>query len=169
MMRPLFVALSAAFLLLLPRPGYAAPASKKQQPTASQQPSSSTLGPTTAAPAGASNQKVIDGIAATVNGEVITYSQVRMLVGPRERMLRQQYRGPEFEQKMQEVHNAALQDLIDRALIVHAFKEVLGVDTLLLGLALPDCQAHAPNENFPIANFEAGIRLNQALFTELGS
>jgi acetylornithine deacetylase/succinyl-diaminopimelate desuccinylase-like protein len=37
----------------------------------------------------------------------------------------------------------------------------------LLGLALPDCQAHAPNENFPIANFEAGVRLNQALLAEL--
>lgn len=51
--------------------------------------------------------------------------------------------------------------------IVQAFKDVLGVDTLLLGLALPDCQAHAPNENFPIANFEAGVRLNQALLAEL--
>lgn len=51
--------------------------------------------------------------------------------------------------------------------IVQAFKDVLGVDTLLLGLALPDCRAHAPNENFPIANFEAGVRLNQALLAEL--
>lgn len=51
--------------------------------------------------------------------------------------------------------------------IVQAFKEVLNADTLLLGLALPDCQAHAPNENFPIANLEAGIRLNQALLREL--
>lgn len=51
--------------------------------------------------------------------------------------------------------------------IVQAFKDVLKADTLLLGLALPDCQAHAPNENFPIANFEAGIRLNQALLKEL--
>jgi acetylornithine deacetylase/succinyl-diaminopimelate desuccinylase-like protein len=51
--------------------------------------------------------------------------------------------------------------------IVHAFKEVLGADTLLLGLALPDCQAHAPNENFPVASFEAGVRLNQALLEEL--
>ncbi len=53
--------------------------------------------------------------------------------------------------------------------IVQAFKDVLKADTLLLGLALPDCQAHAPNENFPIANLEAGIRLNQALLTELGA
>lgn len=53
--------------------------------------------------------------------------------------------------------------------IVQAFKDVLNADTLLLGLALPDCQAHAPNENFPIANLEAGIRLNQALLAELGA
>ncbi len=51
--------------------------------------------------------------------------------------------------------------------IVHAFREVLGVETLLLGLALPDCQAHAPNENFPLENFEAGQRLNQHLLREL--
>jgi acetylornithine deacetylase/succinyl-diaminopimelate desuccinylase-like protein len=38
---------------------------------------------------------------------------------------------------------------------------------LLLGLALPDCQAHAPNENFPIENFIAGTRLNQHLLEEL--
>jgi acetylornithine deacetylase/succinyl-diaminopimelate desuccinylase-like protein len=38
---------------------------------------------------------------------------------------------------------------------------------LLLGLALADAQIHAPNENFPVANFEAGIRMNQALLNEL--
>jgi acetylornithine deacetylase/succinyl-diaminopimelate desuccinylase-like protein len=53
--------------------------------------------------------------------------------------------------------------------IVQAFKDVLKADTLLLGLALPDCQAHAPNENFPIANLEAGIRLNKALLRELAA
>ncbi len=51
--------------------------------------------------------------------------------------------------------------------IVQAFEDVLGAPTLLLGLALPDCQAHAPNENFPIENFIAGTRLNQALLEEL--
>ena len=51
--------------------------------------------------------------------------------------------------------------------IVQTFKKILGADTLLLGLALPDCHAHAPNENFPIENFHAGIRLNQALLEEL--
>jgi acetylornithine deacetylase/succinyl-diaminopimelate desuccinylase-like protein len=51
--------------------------------------------------------------------------------------------------------------------IIQAFREILGADTLLLGLALPDCQIHAPNENFPVANFEAGILLNQHLLQEL--
>ena len=36
---------------------------------------------------------VVDGIAAVVNGEVITYSQVRALSAPQERLFRQQYTG----------------------------------------------------------------------------
>ena len=51
--------------------------------------------------------------------------------------------------------------------IVQTFKEVLGADTLLLGLALPDCQIHAPNENFSLQNFWDGIRLNRVLLAEL--
>lgn len=51
--------------------------------------------------------------------------------------------------------------------IVQSFKDILGVETLLLGLALPDCQIHAPNENFTIENYEAGIRLNQDLLAEI--
>ena len=52
--------------------------------------------------------------------------------------------------------------------IIQSFKKVLGADTLMLGLALPDCQIHAPNENFTLENFEKGIRLNQHLLDELG-
>jgi acetylornithine deacetylase/succinyl-diaminopimelate desuccinylase-like protein len=51
--------------------------------------------------------------------------------------------------------------------IIQAIKDTLQVDSLLLGLALPDCQIHSPNENFTVSNFEAGIRLNQALLEEL--
>ena len=51
--------------------------------------------------------------------------------------------------------------------IVQTFRELLGSETLLLGLADPDCRAHAPDENFPIENFESGIRLHQALLREL--
>jgi acetylornithine deacetylase/succinyl-diaminopimelate desuccinylase-like protein len=51
--------------------------------------------------------------------------------------------------------------------IVQTFRDILGADTLLLGLALSDARIHSPNENFPVENFEAGIRLNQALLEEL--
>lgn len=53
--------------------------------------------------------------------------------------------------------------------IVQSFRELLGTDTLLLGLAAPDCKAHAPDENFPIESFEAGIRLHRALLRELAA
>lgn len=51
--------------------------------------------------------------------------------------------------------------------IIQAIKDTIGVESLLLGLALPDCQIHAPNESFTVTNFEAGIRLNRALLEEL--
>lgn len=51
--------------------------------------------------------------------------------------------------------------------IVQDFRDILEADTLLLGLALADAQIHSPNENFPIENFEAGIRLNASLLREL--
>ncbi|MEP6778147.1 MAG: M20/M25/M40 family metallo-hydrolase, partial [Chthoniobacterales bacterium] len=51
--------------------------------------------------------------------------------------------------------------------IVSEFRNILGVETLLMGLALPDCRAHSPNENFPLENLEAGIRLNKAVLEEL--
>src|SRR5205809_2686377 len=51
--------------------------------------------------------------------------------------------------------------------IVSEFREILGIETLLMGLALPDCRAHSPNENFPLENFEGGIRLNKAILQEL--
>lgn len=52
--------------------------------------------------------------------------------------------------------------------IVATMKEVLGAEVLLLGLALPDAQIHAPNENFPVGNFEAGIRLHGELLRAVG-
>jgi acetylornithine deacetylase/succinyl-diaminopimelate desuccinylase-like protein len=51
--------------------------------------------------------------------------------------------------------------------IVSQFRGILGVETLLMGLALPDCRAHSPNENFPLENLEGGIRLNKAILQEL--
>ena len=65
----------------------------------------------------------MDGIAAIVNGDVITYSQVRELSAPREKLLRSQFTGQELENKVQEVRKLALKDLIDRRLIIQAFKK----------------------------------------------
>jgi peptidyl-prolyl cis-trans isomerase SurA len=65
----------------------------------------------------------VDGIAAVVNGDVITYSQVRQLSGPRERLLRSQLTGQELENKIKEARELALKDLIDRRLIIQAFKK----------------------------------------------
>lgn len=53
--------------------------------------------------------------------------------------------------------------------IVQTFREILGADSLLLGLALADAQIHSPNENFPVENFEAGIRMNRALLDALAA
>lgn len=51
--------------------------------------------------------------------------------------------------------------------IIKDMQDILGADSLLLGLALPDCQIHAPNENYYIENFEGGIKMSQFLLDEL--
>ena len=66
---------------------------------------------------------VVDGIAAVVNRDVITYSQVRMLSAPREKLLRSQYTGEELEKQLKQLREAALKDLVDRRLIIQAFKK----------------------------------------------
>ena len=66
---------------------------------------------------------VVDGIAAVVNGEVITYSQVRALSAPEEKMIRQQYTGADLGKKLTDLRQLALKDLIDRRLVIQAFKK----------------------------------------------
>jgi acetylornithine deacetylase/succinyl-diaminopimelate desuccinylase-like protein len=53
--------------------------------------------------------------------------------------------------------------------IVSDFRSILGAETLLIGLALPDCRAHSPNENFPLENVDAGIRINKAVLKEIAA
>lgn len=67
---------------------------------------------------------VVDGIAAIVNNDVVTISQVRELVGARERSLRDLYRGAELERKVEEMRISAIKDLIDRQLILQEFKKL---------------------------------------------
>ena len=96
MIRPLFLALTATFALL-----------------------SSPL----CHGALAQEAEVIDGIAAIVNGDVITHSQIRAVTSPRERLLRSEYQGEELQKQIKEVREAALKDLIDRQLIVQSFRK----------------------------------------------
>ena len=53
--------------------------------------------------------------------------------------------------------------------IVADFKSILGVDTLLLGFCLPDCNAHSPNETFPLSHLDLGSRLNRYLLEEIAA
>ena len=65
----------------------------------------------------AAESRVVDGIAAVVNTDVITYSQVRSVSGPRERLLHSQFKGEELAKQIKVAREAALKDLIDRQLI----------------------------------------------------
>lgn len=53
--------------------------------------------------------------------------------------------------------------------IVNMFKKVLGVETILVGLALPDDNAHSPNEKFDLRCFRKGMEMSAILWQELAS
>ncbi len=55
--------------------------------------------------------EVLDGVAAVVNGDVITFSQVREVVSARERALRAQFSGQDLVNKIKEARMGALKDL----------------------------------------------------------
>ena len=51
--------------------------------------------------------------------------------------------------------------------IVNQFKNILGAESLLLGIGLPDDNAHSPNEKFNLDCFENGQRMSAYLWQEL--
>ena len=51
--------------------------------------------------------------------------------------------------------------------IVAIFKQILGADTVLLPLGLPDENAHSPNENFYLPNFFGGIKTTAYFMEEM--
>jgi acetylornithine deacetylase/succinyl-diaminopimelate desuccinylase-like protein len=53
--------------------------------------------------------------------------------------------------------------------IVNDFKRILGVDTLMIGLALPEDNAHSPNERFSLECFEKGMEMSAHLWPELAN
>jgi acetylornithine deacetylase/succinyl-diaminopimelate desuccinylase-like protein len=52
--------------------------------------------------------------------------------------------------------------------VVTTFRDVLGVDTLLLGWGLNSDNLHSPNERFTLADFHRGTRASAHLWNELG-
>lgn len=51
--------------------------------------------------------------------------------------------------------------------IVNDFKEILGAETLMIGLALPEDNAHSPNERFSLECFEKGMAMSAYLWPKL--
>ena len=47
------------------------------------------------------------------------------------------------------------------------FKDILGVDSLLIGLCLPDARIHSPNENMPVELFNKGVEMSKCLLRRL--
>jgi len=69
--------------------------------------------------------EVIDGIAAVVNGDVITFSQVQEVAAPEEQSLKQQFTGQELIDKIKETRLAVLNDLINRQLTKKSVSDVI--------------------------------------------
>jgi succinyl-diaminopimelate desuccinylase len=51
--------------------------------------------------------------------------------------------------------------------IVTEFKRILKADTLLLGLGLPDDNAHSPNEKMSLTAFRKGMKMSALLWEKL--
>jgi peptidyl-prolyl cis-trans isomerase SurA len=68
----------------------------------------------------------VNGIAAKVNGSVITKNEVAFMLSPLYAQLATQYprRGPEFEKQFNEAREKILQELIDRRIILDEFKQL---------------------------------------------
>lgn len=65
--------------------------------------------------------QVLDGIAAIVNTNIITFSDVRDMVLPVERDLRRTYQGKDLQDKLKSAALDALNTLVERTLIVQEF------------------------------------------------
>jgi len=76
--------------------------------------------------AGAAEPQVLNGVAAVVNEDVVTFSQVRELTGALESSLRASFSGNALTEHIKEVRLRALNDLIDRQLILQEFKKMKG-------------------------------------------
>jgi peptidyl-prolyl cis-trans isomerase SurA len=77
-------------------------------------------------PAAPSGPIEVNGIAAKVNGRVITKNQVSFMLAPIFAQLATQYprRGQQFETEFKKARQNVIQELIDRAIILDEFKQL---------------------------------------------
>jgi peptidyl-prolyl cis-trans isomerase SurA len=77
-------------------------------------------------PSGPSGPVEVNGIAAKVNGRVVTKNQVSFMLAPIYAQLATQFprRGPEFEAKFKETRNSIIKELVDRQIILDEFKQL---------------------------------------------
>jgi peptidyl-prolyl cis-trans isomerase SurA len=68
-------------------------------------------------------EEMLDGLAAVVNSHPITISQVWDMVGAKRRSAREQLQGTELETKLLQLQAEAVNELIDRKLILDYYKE----------------------------------------------
>lgn len=84
----------------------------------------STLGLGLTVPARVEAQQVLGGIAAVVNNDVITFSEVEELAGPREQAIKNSMQGEAMVAKVRELRMDAVNELINRQLILQEFAEM---------------------------------------------
>jgi peptidyl-prolyl cis-trans isomerase SurA len=84
-------------------------------PSTAQQPPAGPIGPVE-----------VNGIAAKVNGRVITKNQVSFMLAPIYAQLTAQYprRGPQFETEFNKAKTGVIQELVDRQIILDEFKQL---------------------------------------------
>lgn len=84
------------------------------------------LAPLVASTSAYSQAVEVNGIAAKVNGQVITKNEVSFMLAPVYAQLATQFprRGPEFERQFKESRDSILQELIDRQIILDEFKQL---------------------------------------------
>lgn len=78
------------------------------------------------APSRAAESQFLDGIIAVVNDEVITLTQVRDLTGPLEASLKSNLSGAALTDRIKELRLRAVNDLVDRQLIIQEFHKMKG-------------------------------------------
>ena len=71
----------------------------------------------------AGNSEIVDGIAAIVNSNIITYSDIRDYIQPVLAQLRRNYTGTNIVEQVKLAQMDALNNLIERHLILQDFKE----------------------------------------------